>query len=328
MTAPTTPTQSAPPAVRVSGAVLWLGIAIAALVLVVSLAGLLQGGGPGLTDVTTLRGDAAQLFGQGLYRYDTAFSGAAFRGTDVVNVVLAVPALLVCLALYRHGSLRGALALTGVVAYFLYVYANLALGAAYNPLFLLYVALLAAGFYALVLLLRSVELSPEVLAGLPRRGPAAFFLVAGVATTVIWLLPLVTALAAGEPPSRMDTYTTAVTFALDLAIIVPACFIAARLLLRRGALGYLTGVALLGIIVLLGPNFVAQTISQLQAGVEFSAGEAFGPIAGFGLVAAFGVWVFALILRRLPGRDELEASRSVAAAGDPRAPAASGTLPL
>lgn len=75
-----------------------------------------------------------------------------------------------------------------------------------------------------------------------------------------------------------------------------------RLVLRRSALGHLIEAALLGIIVLLGPNFVAQTISQLRAGVEFSAGEAVGPVAGLGLVAGFGVWVFALILRRLPGR--------------------------
>jgi hypothetical protein len=295
--------RPAAPSVVVSRAVLWLGALIAVLALVVSLTGLLQGGGPGPTTVTTVRGDQAELLGHGLYRYDTAFSGAGFRGTDAVNVVLAVPALLVCLGLYRRGSLRGAVALIGAVTYFLYVYANLALGAAYNSLFLLYVALVGAGFYALVLLLRSLDLAAigvPALARLPRRGPAAFFLAAGLVTAVVWLLPLVTALAEGGAPSRMDTYTTAVTFALDLAVIMPACFIASRLLLRGAALGYLVAAALLGVIVLLGPTFVAQTISQLRAGIAFSAGEAAGPIAGFGLVAAFGVWVSVLILRRLP----------------------------
>jgi hypothetical protein len=327
MTTPTALPRHVAPAVPVSGAVLWLGVLIAVLALVVSLTGLFQAGGPGSTTVTTVRGDTAELLGHGLYRYDTAFSGAGFRGTDVVNVVLAVPALLVCLVLYRRGSLRGVVALIGAVTYFLYVYANLALGAAYNSLFLLYVALVGSGFYALVLLLRSIdlaEISTPALARLPRRGPAAFFLAAGLVTAVVWLLPLVTALAAGETPSRMDTYTTAVTFALDLAVITPACFITARLLLRRAALGYLVAAALLGIIVLLGPNFVAQTISQLRAGVEFSTGEAVGPIAGFGLVAAFGIWVFALILRRLPGRAELNARQPRPAADDdPTAPAAS-----
>ena len=309
MTAPTTsPSDGRRPgaaAIRVSRAVLWLGVLIAVLALVAGLAGVLQSGGAGPTSVTTVRGDDAQLLGEGLYRYDTTFTGAAFRGTDAVNVVLGVPALLVCLVLYRRGSLRGALALTGVVAYFLYIYSSMALSAAYNPLFLVYVAALSASFYALVLLLRSIDLGAlgtSGLAKLPQRLPGVFFIVAGLMTAVVWLMPLVEALAAGGPPDRMDTYSTAVTFALDLALIVPACFVTARLLLRRAALGYLVAAALLGIIVFLGPNFVAQTISQVWAGVEFTPAEVVGPIGGFGSVAVAAVWVSVAILRRLPAR--------------------------
>jgi hypothetical protein len=309
--------------------VLWLGALIAVLALVAGLAGVLQSGGPGLTAVTTVRGDAAQLLGHGLYRYDTAFSGASFRGTDVVNIVLAVPALVVCLVLYRRGSVRGALALVGIITYFLYTYANVALGAAYNPLFLVYATLLSAGFYALVLLLRSLDLGAlgsDALGRLPRRLPAVFFIVAGVLTTAVWLMPLVEALASGAPPARMDTYTTAVTFALDLALIVPACFVTARLLLRRAALGYLTAAALLGIIVLLGPNFIAQTISQVRAGVEFSGAEVAGPIGGFGAVAAAGIVVSVAILRRLPGRCASPPAARTAAAGAAKAPDAPLTV--
>jgi hypothetical protein len=295
--------------VRVSRAVLALGALIATLVLVSSLTGILQAGGPGLTDVTTVRGDSAQLLGQGLYRHDTTFNGAGFRGTDFVNVFLGVPALIVCLVLYRRGSPRAALALTGVVTYFLYVYANVALGAAYNPLFLLYAALLSTAFYALVLLLRSIDLDTLGRAGLgrlPRRLPGVFFIVAGVMTAAVWLLPLAQAQSTGMPPARMDTYTTLVTYALDLALIVPACFIAARLLLRRAALGYLVAASLLGVIIFLGPNFVVQTLLQIRAGVDFTAGEVAGPIGGFGAVAVAALVVTVAILRRLPGRATVE----------------------
>ncbi len=300
-------------AVRVSRAVLGLGALIAVLVLVVSLAGILQGGGPGLTEVATVRGDAARLLGHGLYRYDTAFSGAGFRGTDFVNVFLAVPALVVCLLVYRRGSLSGALAPTGVVTYFLYVYANLALGAAYNQLFLVYAALLSAGFYTVVLLFRCVDLAAlgdAALERLPRRLPGVFFIVAGVLTAAVWLLPLAGALATGGTPDRMDTYTTPVTYALDLALIVPACFIAARLVLRRAAQGYLVAASLLGIIVFLGPDFVAQTICQMRAGVEFTAGEVIGPIGGFGAVAVAAICVSVALLRGLPRRDDGQAGAS------------------
>jgi hypothetical protein len=289
--------------VRVSRAVIWLGVLITVLALVAGLAGVLQSGGPGRTAVTTVRGDAAVLLGDGLYRYDTAFAGAGYRGTDAVTVALGIPALIVCLVLYRRGSLRGALALTGVLAYFLYVYSSMSLAAAYNPLFLVYVAAFSASFYALVLLMRSVDLATlgeSGLARLPRRLPGVFFVVAGLMTAVVWLMPLVEALAAGSPPDRMDTYSTAVTIALDLALIVPACFVAARLVLRRAALGYPVAAALLGIIVFLGPGFVAQTISQVWAGVEFTTAEMAGPIGGFGAVAVAALWVSVAILRRLP----------------------------
>jgi hypothetical protein len=43
--------------------------------------------------------------------------------------------------LYRRGSLRGRLLLIGILTYFLYVYASIAFGAAYNALFLVYVGL-------------------------------------------------------------------------------------------------------------------------------------------------------------------------------------------
>ena len=66
MAARLAPSRSAA-AVRVSSAVLGLGALIAVLVLVVSLSGILQGGGAGLKEVTTPRGETARLLGRGLY---------------------------------------------------------------------------------------------------------------------------------------------------------------------------------------------------------------------------------------------------------------------
>jgi hypothetical protein len=91
--------------------------------------------------------------------------------------------------------------------------------------------------------------------------------------------------------------------------------VTARLLSRRAPLGYVAAAALLGIIVLLGPNFVAQTLSQLQAGVEFTAGEAIGPLAGFGTVAVVGLWVLVAILRQVPG-GQVAAASTVRSAGE------------
>lgn len=231
------------------------------------------------------------------------FTGAGYRGTDIVTVSCGVPLLLAGLLLYRRGSLRGRAVLTGALAYMLYVYASLSLNAAFNSLFPVYVALFSASFWALLTLLRTTALGTlgrDALERLPRRLPGVFFLVAGAATLVIWTMPLVSALLSGEAPARLDSYSTPVTSALDLALITPACFACGALVLRRRPLGYLTAFPLLGIIILLGPGFVTQTLWQLDAGVELTAGEAIGPIAGFGAVALVALWVAVALLRRLP----------------------------
>jgi len=129
-------------------------------------------------------------------------------------------------------------------------------------------------------------------------------LFSGLVVVVVWLQPVIAALLSGDAPARMDSYTTAMTYALDLAIIAPALFICGGLLLRGRPFGYLLGFPLLGIIMLLGPAIAAQTISQVHAGVELTPGEQVGPVVGFLAVCAWALWTVFSVLRRLPARDE------------------------
>lgn len=279
----------------------WL---IAALALVAAAAGLFWPGGSGPYPFTTLRGQTAMIAGQGLYRYDTVFIAAGNRGTDAVTLALGIPLLLLAAAGYGRGSLRGGLLLMGGLAYFLYVYASLALNAAYNPLFLVYVALFSASLYGLVLAFTSAgpaALPDAVLARLPRRGPGYFLIASGLVTIAVWLVPLAGALARGEPPALLTSYTTMVTDVLDLGVITPGTLIAGALILRRAALGYLIACALLFVEAMLFPMIVAQTIIQLGAGVTISAGEAIGPVAGFAALGLGATWCLVALLRPLAG---------------------------
>ena len=84
------------------------------------------------------------IHGEGLYRYDSLFTGAGNRGVDAVTLLLGVPLLLLALDRYRRGSARGALLLLACLGYFAYVFTSMAFGVAWNELFLVYVALLSA----------------------------------------------------------------------------------------------------------------------------------------------------------------------------------------
>lgn len=251
---------------------------------------------------TTVRGDAVMLFGAGLCRHDSVFSGAGNRGTDIVTLVIALPLLALSLLGVRRGSLRWQLVLTGALVYFLYVSASVAVGAAFNPAFLVYVVAFGASLWGFILAIGGVDRGRLTAAVplLPRRAAAVLMIVSGVVTAVIWVGPVLIAQVQGTAPARLDGYTTLVTVAIDCAVIAPAAITAGVLIWRRRCWGYLMAVPLLMLLALLAPLITAQTISQLSAGVSMTPGEIVGPVAGFAVLALSAVAVLWSLLRRIP----------------------------
>lgn len=288
-------------AVTPSRAVVRLALLIALLALVAAGAGLLgQEGAP--TSFTTLRGETVTLYGRGLYRLDSLMAGAGYLGQDAVVLFLGLPLLLYATYLYRRRSLRGSLLLTGTLGVFLYVYASMAFGAAYNPLFLLYTGLFSASLFAFVLAFTSIDLEAlvtHIRPEIPRRGPAIFMFAGGLITLFVWGGPLLSALLNGGAPAPLDAYTTMVTSAFDLAVITPSCFITGSLLWKRRPLGLVLAFPLLVLIIMLVPMIILMTLSQLAAGVVFTIPEIVGPIAGFAILGLFAIWVLVALLRHI-----------------------------
>lgn len=291
-----------------------LALLVAALMAVAAIAGIWPGQGE-LVRVLSIRGETVELFGRGLYELDTLFRAAGNIGSDIVSLVLAVPLLVVAAFAYRRGTVRGRLLLSGALTWPLYLYATLALGTAFNSLFLVYVAAFSASLFALVLTIGSLDLATveRRLARLPSPGIGWFLLACGVLTFIVWMMPLVGALAGGVPPGLLQTSATMVTDALDLAIITPLCAAGGILLLTgRLAAGYRIAFPLLTLLCVLGPAIVLQTILQLRSGVVFQPPEVIGPIAGFLVLAAVAVVLVVMILRAV-------GDQRVAARTSPRA---------
>lgn len=279
----------------------WLPALVGVLALLVAGLGLLWHGVSDPVAVSSIRGQAVELHGNGLYRYDTVFAAATNRSSDLVTLLLALPLLGWAAALCRRGSTRGRLLLLGVLGYLLYSSASYALGAvAYNPLFLLYVAYFSASLFAFVLTFadfarhRGAALFSD---DIPRRLPGIFMVASSIATLGIWLIEPIAALRSGDFPAGLGTYTTLFTHAFDLAIIVPAALIAGVMILRGRPLGYVVASSLLVLEALLLPLITVATVMQVSAGVTFTSAEMVGPIAGFTLLAVVAIAVLRIILR-------------------------------
>jgi hypothetical protein len=226
----------------------WMILLIGMLALFAAGMGLFYNNPGQAYDYTSLRGEQVLINGRGLYKYDTVSSAAQMQGNDLVTLVLGVPLLAISAWSAFRGSLRGRLLLTGTLGFFLYTYMSMAMLAAYNSLFLIYVALFGLSLYAFILSMLSFDLGDlpqHFSARLPHGWIAALLFLVGGFLLLAWLGRIVPPLLAGEIPALENT-TTLVIQAMDLVLIVPLAILAGILLLRRSPWGYLlASVALL-----------------------------------------------------------------------------------
>ena len=280
----------------------WLIPLIVIFVLISAGAGLFwQSQGSSYT-FSTLYGERAQIYGQGLYEHDTIFSAGASQGADLVALFIALPLLIISFVFYRRGSLRGAFLLVSALAYYLYYSASLGFIVAYNNLYLVYLSLFSASFFAFILSLTMFDLPslPSLISKrLPRRGMAIFMFISGLGTAFIWLSDVINALSTNGVPAALGANISLITYTLDVGIIAPACLLAGIQLLRHAPLGYLLTGVLTILLALIGAMVIGQTVMQLNIGVELSPGQIVGVVGTWIIMGGIAVWLSIVFLRNL-----------------------------
>lgn len=270
----------------------WLIPLIILIAALTASVGLFSQGGDGPFMFTTLHGQTVQIYGKGLYRFDTVLSAATFKGVDVITLGLSIPLLMVAFILYRRNSLRGGLLLIGAIPYFLYIGASMTFSAAFNRIFLLYAALLSVSLFAFIVALTTIDLaalSKHILRRLPHRGIAIFMFVAGIGTFLLWLSELIGPMLTGATPANLGPYTTMYTHGFDSAVITPATVLTGIFLLQRKPLGYLFAAPLLVFCTQNGFTVMAATISQALEGIAFPIGVYIGMVGSWVLMGAFAI---------------------------------------
>ncbi len=272
----------------------WL---IAGLALIAAGTGVLWQGGAHF-DFTNLRGQPVQIWGGGLYHFDSVSGASQEIAQDLITLVLGIPLLIGATVWAGRGALRGQLLRAGTLGYFLYTYTSMSMLTAYNPFFLLYVALMSLSLFGFILALRAIDvaaLPARFGARFPRRTIAGFTFFLGAMLLLLWLGRIVPPLLAGTAPDGLDAYSTLVIQALDLGVIAPAAVVTGALLLRRDPFGYLLASVVLMLGGTMGAALVAMGVGQVLAGVAVSAAE----FAIFTALAAANAVLGVLLLRSI-----------------------------
>ena len=219
----------------------------------------------------TLRGETVMIRGHGLYRFDTVNSSSQEVAQDAVTILIGIPLLITGILLARKGTVRGQLLLTGALGYFLYTYGAMCFLTAFNPLFLVYVALFSLSLFGFILSMSNLdvnEVTRHILEGFPRRAIATYFIIVAVFLTLAWLGLTAAASLTWAPPNGLESAITMVIQALDLGVIVPTSLVTATLLLRKQPWGYALSSVMLLKILTMGTALIAMIINQIIDGVQ------------------------------------------------------------
>lgn len=293
---------------------------VAMLAGIASLCGILLRGDLATFPWTTLRGEAIEVVGDGIYAWNALPVVAEGVGWDIVTLVLVVPGALLAAAGVARGSYRATLLALGFLVYFLYQYAQYAMFWAVGPLYPLHVLLTALSLSATALFAARLDLASASLhfePTFPRRAIAGLGVLMVVVLAGLWLPTIWRVVVDGEVQGLLNGGNTLVVPAFDLGFLVPLGAFTAVTAWRRHPAGYLLATTVVIKAAAMGAAIVAMLLVEwVTTGVP-----AVAPVAVFGLIAlasaAVGYRVYASAREEVayagPGRPAAGSSPASAA---------------
>jgi len=231
----------------------------------------------------------------------------SMRGTALVELVLAIPILVIAMAAARTGRLLGVAGWIGSTAFIAYQSWMFLFAVPFNGLFLVYVVGFGAGFWALVVLLTRVpfgEYAASFTSDLPSRLLAGWMVASCIAFYALWLKNVLPALSDSEAPAFLagTGMVTATNYVLDMALFLPFAIAVAVGLWRRTPWGLVVGGAMLLMLTL---ESVAIAVDQWFG----AAADPASPVASAAITplfllvaaitaAALALWVRGTVRRR------------------------------
>ncbi|HXX17336.1 MAG TPA: hypothetical protein VEJ47_20710 [Candidatus Eremiobacteraceae bacterium] len=230
--------------------ILWSTIAIALLIAVTAVAG---------------------IFWPATYARETAYTRAGAVASDMVDLFLIVPVLLISGIRGYRGSVPARLVWLGAQGYLLYNFVIYAFGVHFNAFFLVYSATLGLCFYATVFSLRFIpagQIAQAYRPRAPRKTIAILFFLLALSTAAFDLREDLSAILSGRVPQSIADTNEPVNFVhvLDLVFLLPALCISATLLWRRRAAGYALAPVFLALLAIMSVELATIVTVMGRAG--------------------------------------------------------------
>lgn len=248
-----------------------LVLCIAVLAFIATICGIFTNQGSGEYEFKSLQGQIITIYGKGIYGNNSVSAVIQAIPQDIVTLILGIPLILTSLYMTRRGLIKGRILLGGALGYFLITYAMYTFIAMYNRLFLVYILLMSTSFFALTLTLLSFDidkLSSYFNNRLPIKFIGGYLVLSTSLIGLLWLSRVFPSLINGSVPLEVEHGTTLPVQAFDLALFLPAIFLAGLLLIKKRPFGYLLAPVATITNVIIMAALLSKGVSMALAGVS------------------------------------------------------------
>lgn len=244
-------------------------------------------------------GDTIKMFGYGIYTHDSYFKAPIFIGSDATMLFIVLPLLLFAtLRDVKHSTNQSKIVLLSLVGVVLYYATSIAFGITYNVLILVYIALFSVALFTLIIIIRTLNFNAIRTSAQPIKGLKVFLIITGIALFGIWLIDIVPTWFNGESLVLIETYTTEITYILDMGLISPMIFIALHLIKKQDGLGDVIIAMTLTLCIIMGLMLPIQTIFQLMAGIIIPIPVLIIKVGVFMVLALFAAYYNQKVLKQ------------------------------
>ena len=262
------------------------------LTLITTLMGIFYTTGENSFSVVNIYGESIELYGNGIYKYNSILKSGANKGTDLVMLIIGMCLFFFTVmknknkkqTIYKYLEI-------GCLSGIFYYSSCLVFGVTFNRLFLIYVLLFSSSLFALIFLLVNLfkdnELNAKVI-GKKLNGTALFIMICG-SSTLIWLEFILPSIFTENHLSIIEIYTTEITFVLDLGIVLPLYWGCGIALFMKKEIGYKLTPILLMFIVIVGMTVIGQNIFQSSMGIDIPIRQLFGLVISFVCLAVIAI---------------------------------------
>lgn len=278
----------------------WLSIVAGIGVIIAAAVGIYSSNGGESFTVLNMYGDKVELYGTGLYAYNSVETVANQLGADLVGILAAV--IFLVFSLWKKRTLLVEIIQTSVAVYLAYYTFSFVFGLSMNRLYLFYVICFGLSLYVSFIKVRNLVKSFEIPESIKKKrltGTGIFLIISGVLTAVLWVLQIIPATMSNSYSTLLGVKTTEVTFGLDLSVTCPISIICGVWILEKKKIGYIIAPILLNMLVGIAILVICQKVFWAKLGLYMPIQILIGFIISFVILGTISLYLVIKLLVKL-----------------------------